>query len=113
MLATMAQSTLTVRILFVHVTIAHGGAMVGLVGSLLVGVALIVSAWALGHAVGTPGLVFTSVGRAKWHWVVAMIVLLTAADATGLLVALYYLIWIRPRLNDASGATRVAEALHR
>ncbi len=113
MLATMAQSTLTVRMLFVHVTIARGGAVVDLAGSLLVAAALIVSAWALGHAVGTPGLVFASVGRAKWHWVAAMIVLLAAADATGLLVALYYLIRIRPRLNDAGAATRVAKAPRR
>ena len=104
MLATITQSTLTVRVLLLHLTIARGGTIVGVIGSLLVVVAVVASAWAMGHAVGTPERVFHSIGRSKWRWVVAMVVLLAAGDATALVVALYYLTRVRPRLNDVVGA---------
>jgi len=110
MLATITQSTLTVRLLLVHWSVARGGAIVGLLGSLLVGAALVTSAWAIGHAVGTSERVFHAIGRSKWRWLVAMVVLLMAGDATATAVALYYLVRVRPRLNEAAGnrtATRV------
>ncbi len=112
MLATITQSTLTIRLLLVHLTVARGGAIVGLIGSLLVVAVLVTSAWAIGHAVGTPERVFQAIGRSKWRWVVAMVVLLVAGDATATVVALYYLIRVRPRLNDVTG-NRPASRVHR
>ena len=103
MLATITRSTLTIRVLLLHLTIARGGTIVGVVGSLLVAVALVASAWAIGHAVGTPERVFQAIGRSKWRWVVAMVVLLAAGDATAIVVTLYYLTRVRPRLNDVVG----------
>ena len=110
MLATITQSTLTVRVLLLHLTIARGGTVVGVIGSLLVVVAVVASAWAIGHAVGTSERVFHAIGRSKWRWLVAMVVLLMAGDASASAVTLYYLVRVRPRLNEAAGnrtATRV------
>ncbi|MHB8334998.1 MAG: DUF2516 family protein [Acidimicrobiales bacterium] len=112
MLATITQSTLTIRLLLVHVTVARGGAIIELIGSLLVVVALVTSAWAIGHAVGTPERMFEAIGRSKWRWVVAMVVLLAAGDATATVVVLYYLIRVRPRLNDVAGNRPASRAHH-
>ena len=108
MLATITQSTLTVRVLLLHLTVARGGTVVGVIVLLLVVVAVVASAWAIGHAVGTPERAFHAIGRSKWRWVVTMVVLLAAGDVTAMVVALYYLTRVRARLNDVVGTRPTA-----
>ena len=98
----LALTTLTIRLLGETYTLARGGAVVGLVGSLLVSTVLVTSAWALGHAVGTPGSVFQSIGRSKALWLTAMLVLLAGGDAVTIVVVFYYLLRVRTQLNDAA-----------
>lgn len=106
MLVVIAASTITLRVLFGTWTIAHGGAAVGLVGSLLVASVLVVSAWAIGHAVGTPSRDFHAIGRTKWRWVAAMVASLAVGDVIALAIVLYYVLRVRPRLNDVANLRR-------
>ncbi len=98
----LALTTLTIRLLGETYTLARGGAVVGLVGSLLIATVLIASAWSIGHAVGTPGSVFQSIGRSKGLWLTAMLVLVAGGDAVTIVVVFYYLLRVRAQLNVAA-----------
>ncbi len=98
----LALTTLTIRLLGETYTLARGGAVVGLVGSLLIATVLIASAWAIGHAVGTPSSVFQSIGRSKGLWLTAMLVLVAGGDAVTIVVVFYYLLRVRAQLNVAA-----------
>ena len=99
-MTTPVTASFVIQFLGVPITIARGGGDVSTVGSVLVVVALVVLAWALGHAVGTPAWAYAEVGRTKWHWVLAMTALTLANDTTVVILALYFLIRVRPCLND-------------
>ncbi len=83
-----------------------GGEYLGLLGSLLIATTLVTLAWALASVVGTPSATFAQLGRRKWRWVAALVVLASMGDATAALVALYYLIRVRPRVNEATRVRR-------
>ena len=104
-MAGLATTSIVIQFLGVHVTVITGGGAVATTGSVLVAVIVVVLAWAFGHLVGTPAWAFADVGRAKWHWVLAMTLLFLATDTTIVIVALYYLVRVRPRLNDAMRRT--------
>ena len=99
-MALLATTSIVIQLLGVHLALITGGGAVATAGSVLV-VVVVVLAWAFGHLVGTPAWAFADVGRAKWHWVLAMTLLFLATDTTIVVVALYYLARVRPRLNDA------------
>ena len=100
-MAGLATTSIVIQFLGVHFTIVRGGDGAATAGSVLIAVVLVVLAWAFGHLVGTPAWAFADVGRAKWHWVLAMTLLVIASDTTIVFVALYYLARVRPRLNEA------------
>lgn len=100
-------STISIRILWFHVTLLHGGSPPTLVVVALVLVAVVFPAWAIGHAVGTPQSTFASIGRSKSRWIGWMLVLFLIGDFTSLLLAVYYLLRIRPELHRSSTATPV------
>lgn len=64
--------------------------------------AVVVPIWAIAHAVSTPRSTFSSIGRSKTRWVAWLIVLFLLGDVTGFFVALYYVIRVRPRLNEVA-----------
>ncbi len=100
-MALLATTSIFIQLLGVHVTVITGGEAVATVGSVLIAVIVVMLAWAFGHLVGTPAWAFADVGRVKWHWVLAMTLLFIATDTTILILALYYLTRVRPRLNAA------------
>jgi hypothetical protein len=100
-MALVADSTIALRILWFHVTLLHGQSPPTLVAVALITVAVIVPAWAIGNAVGTPSATFTSIGRSKGKWIGWMVALFVFGDFLSLLVAVYYLIRVRPLLHDA------------
>lgn len=58
---------------------------------------LVIYFWALGHCLITKGSAFRQIGRKKWHWALAMVVL---SGTIGLFVAFYYLWKVRPALRQ-------------
>jgi hypothetical protein len=97
-----AVSTIAIRILWFHVTLLHGQSPPTLVAIALVSVAVIAPAWAIGHAVGTPNATFTSIGRSKARWIGWMLALFLIGDFLSLLVAVYYLLRVRPQIRHAA-----------
>lgn len=95
----IALSTISLRVLWFHVTLLHGQSPPTLVSVVLVSVAIVVPAWAIGHAVGTPSANFTTIGRSKFRWIGWMVALFLLGDFLSLLVAIYYLIRVRPQLR--------------
>jgi hypothetical protein len=100
-------STVSVRLLGHEFVVARGGlsATITLMFLLLVGILL--PAWAIFHASRTPKSAFTSLGRSKGRWMASMIILFLLGDASFLLVPLYYLVRVRPRLNRQQAITLV------
>lgn len=101
MIAT-SSSTIAVRILWHYVTVFHGGESANLLSLALVAVAVILPAWAIGHAVGTPNSTFDLLGSSKRRWIGWMVALFLLGDASGLVLAVYYLARIRPLLRRAT-----------
>ena len=95
----IALSTISLRVLWFHLTVLHGQSPPALVSVVLVSVAIVVPAWAIGHAVGTPSENFTTIGRSKFRWIGWMVALFLLGDFLSLLVAIYYLIRVRPQLR--------------
>ena len=94
MMAVIADSTIALRILWFHVTLLHGQSTPTLLALALIAVAVIIPAWAIGNAVGTPSGTFTAIGRSKGKWIGWMVALF-------LLVAVYYLMRVRPQIRRA------------
>lgn len=106
-MAVVSNSTIALRILWFHVTLLHGTTTPTAIFVALVLVAVIFPAWAIGHAVGTPKATFASLGRSKGRWIGWMVALFLLGDFSSLLLAVYYLIRIRPQLRRAGLATPV------
>lgn len=98
-MAVLADSTIALRILWFHVTLLHGQSTPTLVAIALIAVAVIIPAWAIGNAVGTPSATFAAIGRSKGKWIGWMIALFLFGDFLSLLVAVYYLINVRPQIR--------------
>jgi hypothetical protein len=96
-----AISTLAIRIFWFHVTLLHGAGLPSLIAVVLVVVAVVFPAWAIGHAVGTPESTFNSLGRSKGRWIGWMVALFVLGDISGLLLAIYYLVRVRPQIRCA------------
>jgi len=103
-MALVADSTIALRILWFHVTLLHGQSPPTLIAVALIAVAVIIPAWAIGNAVGTPSATFTSIGRSKGKWIGWMVALFLFGDFLSLLVAAFYLIRVRPQIRDALAA---------
>jgi hypothetical protein len=103
---TLASSSVGLRILFFRVTIVHGVLVPTVVGAVLLVAAFFIPAWAVGHPVGTPAATFRTLDRSKRRWVGWMIALFVLGDVSGLLLAVYYLARIRPRLNAVAPPRR-------
>lgn len=101
----IANSTFALRIFWFHVTLMHGVTAPTLLVVASVLVAVIFPAWAIGHAVGTPKAVFASLGKSKGRWIGWMVALFLLGDFSSLILALYYLIRIRPQLRRAQLVT--------
>lgn len=89
------------RIFWFHATLVHNATFPTLVVVTLVLVAVVFPAWAIGHAVGTSSATFMAIGRSKARWIGWMIALFLSGDFSSLLVALYYLLRVRPQLRRA------------
>jgi hypothetical protein len=101
MMAVIADSTIALRILWFHVTLLHGQSTPTLLALALIAVAVIIPAWAIGNAVGTPSGTFTAIGRSKGKWIGWMVALFLFGDFLSLLVAVYYLMRVRPQIRRA------------
>lgn len=91
-------STVWIQFLGHHVVVARN-ALAPIAPVVLLPIGILLPAWAIIHASRTPKSAFTSLGRSKGRWVVSMIVLFLVGDAAFLLLPIYYLIKIRPRLH--------------
>ena len=83
------------------------GGPVALLMVLLVLVATVLPAWAIGHAVGTRRFTFSALGRSK-AWVTWLVLLFVFGDFAGFLLAIYYLTKVRPQLNELETAQAVS-----
>ncbi len=101
--AIAADSTLGIRILWFHIDLYHGGDLASLLTVVLVLVAVGLPIWAIASAIGTPRATFTALGRKKSRWVGWMITMFLLGDAFGLILAIYYLVNIKPQLHSGIG----------
>jgi hypothetical protein len=92
-------STVWIRLFGHHIVVAHGGSFSTIAEIALLPLAIMLPAWALIHASRTPKSAFTSLGRSKGRWIVLMIIVFIAGDASLLLIPIYYVIRVRPQLN--------------
>lgn len=88
------------------VFVTNSGGPITLILVFVVLAAVIAPAWAIGHAVGTSRSDFEQLGRSKRAWVGWLTVLFLAGDLLGLILAAYYLIVIRPQVNDVETRRR-------
>jgi len=99
-----ANTTATARLFGHHVVVAHGGATTfALMVMFFIG--FWVPGWAIVNAIRTPNSTFAAVGRSKGRWVASMVILFLIGDASLVLVPIYYLLRVRPKLIGEQEAT--------
>ena len=114
-MATITGTTFWFRLFGFHVAFRQGGmfAIIAFVALIVMGI--IFPVWAIGHAFIIPKSVFRSLGRSKVRWIGSMIALFLLGDLSVLLLAVYYLVRIRPQLDevqDWNDSERDRQALH-
>ena len=94
-----AGSTLDLRSLWFHVHLVDGGPFLHVVAATLVVIAVGFPLWAIVHALPTPSLVFRTLDISQRQWIIGMVVMLFLGDFLSLLLSIYYLVSIRPRIS--------------
>lgn len=99
-------TTASMRLFGHHFVVAHGGSTT-IALALMFFIGLWLPGWSLINAIRTPKSVFRSIGRSKVLWVVALVIVFLVADASLVLVSLYYLLRVRPQLNNCKASARL------
>jgi len=98
-----ANTTVTARLFGRHFVVAHGGAT-PFAFMVMFFIGFWVPGWAIVNAIRTPKSTFLALGRSKGRWIASMVILLLIGDASLVLVPIYYLLRVRPRLIGAQEA---------